>query len=204
MSDSLADTILPKSDQLNADDLIAGPITVTVEGVKRSQSPEQPIDILISGHRPYRPCKSMRRVLISVWGDRGQDWIGQSMTLYRDESVKYGGVAVGGIRISHVTGIDKRRDLMLTATRSKREMFVVNPLVIKTQLVPSAYKDQINGFSDTEKLKTWMKKTFKENGWELGNPLRQEFIDDCSRRAAKIDAAAQEIQSSDELRANEE
>lgn len=127
-NESLADTIIPKSEQLNADDLIAGPITVTVEGVKRSSSPDQPIDILISGHRPFRPCKSMRRVLISVWGDKGSEWIGQSMTLYRDETVKYGGVAVGGIRISHVTGIDKRRDLMLTSTRSKREMYTVNPL----------------------------------------------------------------------------
>lgn len=209
MNDSLADTIIPKSDQLNADDLIAGPITVTVEGVKRSSSPEQPIDILISGHRPYRPCKSMRRVLISVWGDKGQDWIGQSMTLYRDESVKYGGVAVGGIRISHATGIDKRRDLMLTATRSKREMFVVNPLVIKTQPpVPADYKDKIDSFSDKEKLKTWMKGILIRNEWEPGNPFRQEFIDDCSRKVAEIDAAAQEIQSSDdfdaELRANEE
>jgi hypothetical protein len=62
---SLQDTIVPKSDQLNADDLITGPITVTVEAVKRSPSPEQPIDIYITGHRPFRPCKSMRRVLIS-------------------------------------------------------------------------------------------------------------------------------------------
>lgn len=207
-SESLADTIIPKSDQLNADDLIAGPITVTVEGVKRSSSPDQPIDILISGHRPFRPCKSMRRVLISVWGDKGTEWVGQSMTLYRDENVKYGGVAVGGIRISHVTGIDKRRDLMLTATRSKREMFVVNPLVIKAQPTPVDYKDQIKGFSDKEKLRKWMLEVLAKNEWEKGHPFRQEFVSDCSKRVAELDKAEEmapeqsgSIQSGDDFAA---
>lgn len=185
-NESLADTIIPKSEQLNADDLIAGPITVTIEGVKRSSSPDQPIDILISGNRPFRPCKSMRRVLISVWGDKGSEWIGQSMTLYRDETVKYGGVAVGGIRISHVTGIDKRQSFMLTAARTKREMYSVNPLVINRKHIPSDYKPVIRKFSDTEKLKEWMLKIIYENGWESGSQLRNEFIAECSKRADAI------------------
>lgn len=194
-NESLADTIIPKSEQLNADDLIAGPITVTVEGVKRSSSPDQPIDILISGHRPFRPCKSMRRVLISVWGDKGSEWIGQSMTLYRDESVKYGGVAVGGIRISHVTGIDKRRDLMLTSTRSKREMYTVNPLILKASPSPADYKAQIKILTNQEELKAWMKNILKKNGWDKGHPFRQEFIDDCSNQVAAIN----HINKTDEL-----
>jgi len=200
-NESLIDTIIPKSDQLNADDLIAGPITVTVEGVKRSSSPDQPIDILISGHRPFRPCKSMRRVLISVWGDKGSEWIGQSMTLYRDESVKYGGVAVGGIRISHVTGIDKRRDLMLTSTRSKREMYTVNPLTMKASPCPADYKDQIKLFSDKEELRAWMMKMLNKNGWDKGHPFRQEFIDDCSKQVAAIDIKnhIEDIQTADEF-----
>jgi len=200
-NESLIDTIIPKSDQLNADDLIAGPITVTVEGVKRSSSPDQPIDILISGHRPFRPCKSMRRVLISVWGDKGSEWIGQSMTLYRDESVKYGGVAVGGIRISHVTGIDKRRDLMLTSTRSKREMYTVNPLTMKASPCPADYNDQIKLFSDKEELRAWMMKMLNKNGWDKGHPFRQEFIDDCSKQVAAIDIKnhIEDIQTADEF-----
>lgn len=200
-NESLVDTIIPKSDQLNADDLIAGPITVTVEGVKRSPSPEQPIDILISEHRPYRPCKSMRRVLISVWGERGSDWIGKSMTLYRDETVKYGGVAVGGIRISHVTGIDKRRDLMLTSNRTKREMYTVNPLTMKASPCPADYKDQIKLFSDKEELRAWMMKMLNKNGWDKGHPFRQEFIDDCSKQVAAIDIKnhIEDIQTADEF-----
>lgn len=127
MSDSLRDTIEPKSDQLNADDLVAGPLTVTIESVKRG-TPDQPIEVGIAGHRPYRPCKSMRRAMIAVWGDQGADWVGQSMTLFCDPGVKFGGVAVGGIRISHMTGIDKPRDLMLTTTRSKRAKYTIAPL----------------------------------------------------------------------------
>ena len=122
MSDvtTLRDTIVPKSDQLNGDTLLAGPITVTVTDVRRG-SAEQPIDIHISGgHQCWRPCKSMRRALISAWGDNGKDWIGKSMTLYCDPSVKFGGVAVGGIRVSHMSDIQSDLSLSLTSTRGKR------------------------------------------------------------------------------------
>ena len=136
-TESLRDTIEPKSDQLNADDLIAGPITVRVTDVKRSSAPDQPIDVHIDGHRPFRPCKSMRRVLIAVWGDQGADWVGESMTLYCDPAVKFGGVAVGGIRISHMSGIDKPVDLMLTTTRSKRSVYTVQPLRVAQKQQPA-------------------------------------------------------------------
>lgn len=152
MNDSLADTITPKSDQINYDDLVVGPITVRVEGVKRASSPDQPIEIAIAGHRPYRPCKSMRRVLIAVWGDKGADWVGKSMTLYGDPSVKFGGVAVGGIRISHVTDIDKPRDLMLTTTRSKRAPFTVQPLTVTPTDYPEAdFKKNLQGWIEAIK-----------------------------------------------------
>lgn len=129
MSESLRHTIEPKSDQINSDDLISGPITVTVEAVKQGPNADQPVDIHITGgHRPYRPCKSMRRVLIAIWGDRGADWVGKSMTLYLDPTVKFGGVAVGGIRISHMSGLENDRTLMLTTTRAKRAGYTVHPL----------------------------------------------------------------------------
>ena len=57
-------TIAPKSDQLNADDLINGPMTITITAVKaRPGSSEQPIQISFDGDggKPYLPCKSMRR-----------------------------------------------------------------------------------------------------------------------------------------------
>mgnify|MGYP000492388923 CR=1 FL=1 len=128
MNDSLRDTIKPKSDQINSDDLIAGPITVRITGVQRSKSPDQPVDVLIEGHMPMRPCKSMRRVMIAVWGERGAEWIGHRMTLYRDPNVTFGGVVLGGVRISHMSGIEKPIEIMLTTKRSRRAPFRVEPL----------------------------------------------------------------------------
>lgn len=129
MSDTtnLRDTIVPKSDQLNADDLIAGPMTVKITGVKRGDS-EQPVIVALDGQRPYKPCKSMRRVLISAWGDDGSKWVGRSLTLYNDPDVKFGGVKVGGIRISHMSDIPSDLVMSLTATRGKRSEYKVTKL----------------------------------------------------------------------------
>jgi hypothetical protein len=123
-------SVEPKSDQLNADDLIAGPMVVKVVDVKKG-TPDQPVVIEIDGGRqPYKPCKSMRRVLISVWGDTPKNWIGKSMRLYCDSDVRFGGMKVGGIRISHMTGIKSRQELMLTVTRGKRAAHVIEPLEV--------------------------------------------------------------------------
>jgi len=126
----LSQTIAPKSDQLNADDLIAGPRTITITKVSKSDTAEQPIKIHFDGDngKPYLPCKSMRRVLVQVWGKDGATYAGRSMTLYRDESVKFGGAEVGGIRISHMSHIDKPVTMALTVTKANRKPFVVRPL----------------------------------------------------------------------------
>ena len=130
MNDSLADTIKPKSDQLNADDLLTGPITVKITGVKRGPV-DQPVHISIEGQQPYKPCKSMRRVLISAWGDQGAEWVGKSMTLYCDPSVKFGGVALGGIRISHLSHISCVMNIMLTESRGRKAQFTVKPVAVQ-------------------------------------------------------------------------
>ena len=130
---SLRDTIEPKSDQLNYDDLVAGPLTVRVVGLAAG-SAEQPVIIKIvsaetgAEMRPYKPCKTMRRVLVACWGDKGKEWIGKSMALFGEATVKWGGVEVGGIRISHVSGIDAPKTLKLTTARGKRSDYVVKPI----------------------------------------------------------------------------
>jgi hypothetical protein len=135
--ESLRDTITPKSDQLNADDLIAGPLVVKITAVKRGATTEQPIDLAIDGDRqPYKPCKSMRRVMIAAWGDDGREWVGRSMKLYCDPTVKFGGVKVGGIRISHMSGLDSKLSVMLTTTRSKRSEYTVEPLQAPKPMPP--------------------------------------------------------------------
>lgn len=131
-TDSLRDTITPKSDQLNADDLVGTTKTIKVTGVSRGTS-DQPISIDYEGGagRPFKPCKSMRRVLIFAWGEYGQDWVGKSMTLVHDPEVKFGGVKVGGIRISHLSDIKGTLAMSLTATRGKRTPYTVEALAVK-------------------------------------------------------------------------
>jgi hypothetical protein len=130
---TLRDTIVPKSDQINYDDVMTAPLTVRVTGLKAG-SAEQPVIVGIvdaatgAELRDFKPCKSMRRVLIAAWGDKGKEWIGKSMTLYGDSGVRFGGVEVGGIRISHVSGITEPLALKLTTTRSKRAEYIVKPL----------------------------------------------------------------------------
>lgn len=128
---NISNTVIPKSDQTNADDLIAGPKTITITSVRAGNSNEQPIDIHYEGGtgRPYKPCKSMRRVLIHVWGDDASVYAGRKMTLVRDPSVKFGGDEVGGIRISHVSHIDTPQMIALTVTRGKRKPYRIEPLV---------------------------------------------------------------------------
>jgi len=124
-------TIVPKSDQLNSDDLIGRTLTIKVKKVSLLAG-EQPVAISFEndGGKPYKPCKSMRRVLVNVWGSDGGAYAGRSMTLYRDEAVAFGGAAVGGIRISHMTGIEGPVTMALTASKANRRPFTVKPLVV--------------------------------------------------------------------------
>jgi hypothetical protein len=126
----VAKTCEPKSDQLNADDLISGPKTLEITGIKESKG-EQPISIEYSGGdgRPWKPCKSMRRVLLKVWGRNGLGYIGKSVTVFCDPKVKWGGAEVGGIRISHMSGLKEEFKMMLTETKNNRSMYTVKPLV---------------------------------------------------------------------------
>lgn len=125
----LTKTIVAKSDQLNADDLFGAPITVTVTKVAL-MGDEQPVAIHYEGDngKPYKPCKSMRRVLVNCWGTDGSKYTGRSMTLFRDEKVIFGGAAVGGIRISHLSHIDAAVTMSLTATKKSKKPYTVLPL----------------------------------------------------------------------------
>lgn len=127
----LTDTIVPKSDQLNADDLLSGPRTFTIVEVRKAASDEQPVDVILAEFpqgRPFKPGKSMRRVMVAAWGPDASTYAGHRLTLFCDKTVKWAGQDVGGIRISAMSHIDKPMTLALTVTRGKRAPFVVKPL----------------------------------------------------------------------------
>jgi len=126
----MREAIIPKSDQLNADDLIAGEMTIKITGVTVKGGQEQPVSISFEGDngKPYKACKSMCRVMVAAWGPDSSKYVGRSMTLYRDPSVKWGGMAVGGIRISHMSHINGKQTLALTASKANKKPFTVEPL----------------------------------------------------------------------------
>lgn len=125
----ISSTTEPRSDQQNYDDYISGPKTVTIEKVKAG-SKEQPVELHLVEYpgRPYKPSKSMRRVLIACWCAEASAYVGRKMTLYGDPTIRFGGQEVGGIRIAALSGLDAPRKVALTITRGKREPFTVQPL----------------------------------------------------------------------------
>ncbi len=129
MNMDMSEVIIPRSDQINSDDLIGGPMTITILEVQIKGGQEQPVSIYFEGSdKAFRPCKSMSRILVSAWGPDAKAYVGRSLTLYRDPTVKWGGMEVGGIRISHMSHLARAMTMALTATKGSRKPFVVNPM----------------------------------------------------------------------------
>lgn len=143
MSMDVSKAIAPKSDQLNSDDLITGPRTIRIRDVKVAAGQEQPIWVYFDGddNKPWKPCKTAARTLASVWGADASKWIGLSLTLYNDPEVTWGGMKVGGCRVSHMEGLTQPRTLMLTKTRGKKGATVIKPLEVKAPTKASPVPD---------------------------------------------------------------
>ena len=177
----LSRTVIPKSDQINFEDVQSVGITAEIKSVRAGNS-EQPvwIDLIGFDGRPYKPSKSMRRVLIGGWGSDGHSWVGKSLSLVGDPNVKFGGVAVGGIKIQAMSHVDGDFSMMLSVSRGKRAEHRVRKLVIKptAYMTPedsATYDDIINqmGLCQTAKeLK------------EVGERLNAITITDVDRTAA--------------------
>lgn len=130
---TLAEALAPKSDQLNADDLIPGPRNITITDARIVKSDRQTrITLNFEGDngKPFKPCKTMGRAMVLVWGITDEkQMIGKSITVYRDPDVKFGDQgAVGGIRISHMSDIDSAKTVKLTVSQGRKANFVFKPL----------------------------------------------------------------------------
>lgn len=141
---NMLQTIVPKSDQLNADDLIGQSMSIKVTEVRFKAGDDQPVSIHFDGDngKPYKPCKSMRRVLVHAWGADANKYLGRSMSLVRDPKVQWGGQAVGGIRITHLSHIDSPLTMALTATRGSRKPYTVEVLALTPTDEPKPEKKQ--------------------------------------------------------------
>ena len=189
----LRGTIKPKSDQLNADDLIGGPVTIRITGVAVGEG-EQPVSISFDGDggKPFKPGKSMRRVLVNLWGPDGAVYIGRSLTIYRDEQVVFGGVEVGGIRISHMSHLQRETTMALTATKAKRKPFTVRPLVVEKPadkaallveglLARIAAGEDVTGDAKVAEQRAWLAKNRPELAEKINSALAETAAEEIAQ-----------------------
>ena len=185
-------TLAPKSDQLDAIEL-SQPRTITVRAVTAG-SGEQPINVYFDGDdgRPFRPSKTVRRILREAWGNRGSDWVGKSATLYNDKTVKYGGIEVGGVRVSHVSHIDSPITMMLPVTRGKFAKYHIQPLTIRT-MPAKAFADVLDRMAAAE-TEDALLKIAKEIGEDASEQQREQARAAFRARRAELTTNQEEAQ----------
>ena len=178
-----------KSDQINADDLIGAPRTITVTRVTGCEG-DQPIAIYYQGDngKPFKPCKTMRRVLLAVWGRNAADYAGRSMTIYRDDSVTFGGLNVGGIRISHMSHIDKEVLVVVMKTKGKKAGIKILPLAATAPTPEVGITDALAALNDAVDMAAL------EAAWKSKSmaPFREQLRADLDRRKAELTAPVSE------------
>ena len=166
-------TAEPRSDQWNADDFVGGPRTFTIAGVKVGGAEQRyDIDLEEGEGRVWRPPLTILRVLISAWGDEAATWVGRRVTLYRDATVSFGKDQVGGIRVSHLSHIDKELRIPVTVSRGRRSMYTVKPLADAPAAPTEA---QVSESTDRGQLRAW---------WNEHHGLRTAI----ETRVAELDA----------------
>lgn len=125
-----------KSDQLNSCDLLGGPLVAKIVDV-RSGNSEQPVIIVIdSWKQPWKPSKTSLRVLSACWGNDPSAWIGRYAVLYCDETVKFGGEMIGGIRTSHLSHISGTKKVAVNTTRGKKGIQTIEPYYPQEESAP--------------------------------------------------------------------
>lgn len=177
---NIEDTLAPDSQQLDAVDLLGGPRTFRVESVSKGPA-DQPVQVHLEGFpRPWRPGKSMRRVLAHCWGTDASVWAGRWVELYCDPDVQFGGKSVGGTRIKRLSNIDKAKKIPLLVTRGKSATYVVDPLPEPTDAParPTLTDAMIACCDDQAQLRQW---------WNE----HPEHHDAIAARKAELDGAAQ-------------
>jgi hypothetical protein len=149
-------TIEKKTDQLNYEDFLGGVTRiVTIAGVKVGTK-EQQYDIAIEGdNRVWRPAVTVLKLLVAAWGDDATEWVGRRAMLYGDSTVRFGSSVVGGIRVSHVSHIDKPVTASLTETRGKRKSHTVEPLPDAPAKPAAPSEADVNASTDRALLRDW-------------------------------------------------
>ncbi len=147
----------PRSDQWNAEDFIGSARTFQIAGV-RVGTAEQKYDILLEGEdRVWRPPLTVLRLLMAGWGDDSTVWVGRRVTLYNDESIRFGKEQTGGIRVSHMSDLPEGKPLRKTLqeSRGKRKTHVIQPLPDTPKPPPEPTAEEVAACVDQRKLREW-------------------------------------------------
>ena len=126
----ISHTLLAKSDQLNAADIMGAEKILTITSVD-VKSGDQPVTVHYDGEsgRPWKPCLTVRRILSQIWTTDSGKWVGQSVAVHRDATVKWAGEPHGGIRPHAATGLDSTLIVKLKEERGgKPKAFEIKPL----------------------------------------------------------------------------
>lgn len=127
----ITDALAPTSDQLDAVELV-NPRTFTIDTGSRlgKRDGKTVAEIRLVGfERVWRPSKGMLDVLAACWGTDSKAWAGRRVTLYNDPDVMFGKEKTGGIRISHLSHIDKARAVTIRASGAgRKKQWRVDPL----------------------------------------------------------------------------
>jgi hypothetical protein len=127
-------TIKTKSDQLNVDDLVGGDLMIQVEGVNVTNDPKQPVQVYYygCGGKPFKPCLTVRKILVALWGKDANQWAGRWMNLYVDPTVDFGKQKnIGGIRVNAVSHIQSAATISLTVRRGVKQQFIIQPIKLE-------------------------------------------------------------------------
>lgn len=186
-------TTQAKSDQINAADLLGGPLVCQITDIVMTGSADQPVSIYVDSHpQPWKPSKTSRRVLAACWSDvEPSAWVGRYIVLYNDPSVMWAGKAEGGIRCSHLSHIDCQKTIMVNATRGKKAAQHVEPYYPTGAAQPVAELPYYADDKFSENLSKWVALI------DSGEKTPEQIIASIEKRARLTVGQKQRIRASD-------
>ncbi|GAB3192026.1 hypothetical protein [Nesterenkonia suensis] len=126
------------SDHISADLFADGPDTFTITGVTETtlegEKKRHAVQLAETQGKTWVPALTVLKALAVVWSRETSNWVGQKVTLYRDESVRFGKEAVGGIRVSHITGISEPQTVEVRGAMNRRVSYTFQPLTVSPRV----------------------------------------------------------------------
>lgn len=205
MTGDMTAVIAPRSDQLNAEDLIAGTKTIKITSVDvKVGAKEQPVTVHYEGEngKPFKPCKTVCKIMARVWqSEDSKTYVGKSMVLFRDPKVRFGADETGGIRVSHMSHIDKITKVTVLKTKGKYDTHAIAPIPggekkaerASEEPAPDAPAFDFEEFEGIVNLAIANMGADFPTWWEEQKPLRLQARDADKKRAGEIATRANEF-----------